>query len=419
MLKELQEQFAQALTVAENLRKKYDGKSANMTPDELQTWEKAMADADNLQKQIELAKKEDGLRQWSDQLEKGLAQVAEGGKVSEKDNRPVSLEEKAFSKFLLSGEKSLSSDEQKALSVGSDPDGGFFTMPMVLASRFIDLVRDQVFIRKWASVFPLNGAAQGLGANALDTDAEDFDWTSELGTGNEEDTIKIGRRVLKPNPVAKRLKISRTLLRLEQNGGIQFVLSRLAYKHGVTEEKAFLLGTGSNQPLGICVASAQGISTSRDKSTAAANVIAADDFWRTHGALKGEYRARARWLIHRNLETRIRILKDANNNYIWQPGGGFNGQMLVAGMPNTICGLPYDITEFMTDPSDTGNITTGTYVAALGDYSYYWIADQMSAMEVQRLEELYAESNQVGFIMRKETDAMPVREEAFARLKVS
>jgi hypothetical protein len=36
---------------------------------------------------------------------------------------------------------------------------------------------------------------------------------------------------------------------------------------------------------------------------------------------------------------------------------------------------------------------------------------------VQRLVELYAETNQVGFIGRAEVDGMPVLAEAFARLK--
>ena len=40
-------------------------------------------------------------------------------------------------------------------------------------------------------------------------------------------------------------------------------------------------------------------------------------------------------------------------------------------------------------------------------------------MELQRLAELYAETNQIGFIGRQEVDGMPVLEEAFARLKTA
>ena len=39
-------------------------------------------------------------------------------------------------------------------------------------------------------------------------------------------------------------------------------------------------------------------------------------------------------------------------------------------------------------------------------------------MMIQRLNELYARTNQVGFIGRLETDGMPVLGEAFARVKL-
>jgi HK97 family phage major capsid protein len=59
--------------------------------------------------------------------------------------------------------------------------------------------------------------------------------------------------------------------------------------------------------------------------------------------------------------------------------------------------------------------TAGLYVGMCGDFSFYWIADALD-VTVQRLVELYAETNQVGFIGRKETDGMPVLPEAFSRL---
>ena len=53
----------------------------------------------------------------------------------------------------------------------------------------------------------------------------------------------------------------------------------------------------------------------------------------------------------------------------------------------------------------------------LGDFSNYWIADSL-ALEMQRLVELYATTNQVALIGRMESDGMPVLEEAFVRVKL-
>jgi len=61
---------------------------------------------------------------------------------------------------------------------------------------------------------------------------------------------------------------------------------------------------------------------------------------------------------------------------------------------------------------------TGVYVGIVGDFSYYWVVDNLN-VQLQRLVELYAANNQTGFIMRQETDAMPVLGEAFARVKLA
>ena len=54
----------------------------------------------------------------------------------------------------------------------------------------------------------------------------------------------------------------------------------------------------------------------------------------------------------------------------------------------------------------------------LADFSHYWIADALT-LEFQLLNELYAETNQVGLIGRLESDGMPVLEEAFVRVTLA
>ena len=83
------------------------------------------------------------------------------------------------------------------------------------------------------------------------------------------------------------------------------------------------------------------------------------------------------------------------------------------GEADLVLGLPMTISEWA--PS---TFTTGEYVGILGDFKHCWVADALS-MQVQRLNELYAETNQVGFIARLETDGAPVLEEAFVRVKLA
>jgi HK97 family phage major capsid protein len=116
----------------------------------------------------------------------------------------------------------------------------------------------------------------------------------------------------------------------------------------------------------------------------------------------------------RTLIMAIRKLKDSQGGYLWQPGlGGYvaQGTALIQAIPETIIGTPFNVSELMPNTQ-----TTGLYVGIIGDFSKYWIADALD-MQIQRLVELYAGSNQTGFLFRKETDGMPVLEEAFVRMK--
>jgi HK97 family phage major capsid protein len=62
-------------------------------------------------------------------------------------------------------------------------------------------------------------------------------------------------------------------------------------------------------------------------------------------------------------------------------------------------------------------MTSGLYVGALGDWSHYWIADALD-LAIQRLDELYAETNQVGFIGRQAVDGQFTLPEAAVRVKL-
>ena len=62
--------------------------------------------------------------------------------------------------------------------------------------------------------------------------------------------------------------------------------------------------------------------------------------------------------------------------------------------------------------------TSALYVGIIGDFSNYWIADAID-LEIQRLVELYAETNQTGIIGRASADGAPVLEEAFVRVALA
>jgi len=296
--------------------------------------------------------------------------------------------------------------QYRTLQVGSDPEGGYLVRPEQFVARLIQAVDDQVHIRQVATVFQV-AEASSMGVPTLDTDPDDADWTSELLTGNEDTAMRFGKRSLKPNPLAKRIKLSRTLLRLAALPSEQIVIGRLAYKFGISQEKAFLTGDGADKPLGLFTASSDGVSTGRDVSEGNTTTsIQFDGLQEAKYSLKAQYWPRARWLFHRNAVKQVSKLKDGEGRYLWEPS-------VRAGQPDLILGHPLLVSEYVP-----ATFTTGLYVGMFADFAQYWIADSL-AMEMQRLVELYAETNQVGFIGRMETDGMPVLEEAFVRVKLA
>lgn len=312
----------------------------------------------------------------------------------------------AFNRYLRYGKNALSSKEYRALQGDLDTQGGFLVTPTQVAQSVIQELDDAVFVRRMATKFTVE-KAHSLGCPAIDDDFGDPEWTSEIRTGSEDSDLDFDRRDLYPHPAARRIKVSNKLLRASSLNPEQIVQQRMIYKMSTVHENGFLNGDGVNKPLGVFVADANGINTDRDSSNGNGTTnVSVDGLINAVGMLKATYRQGAEWIFHRDLETKIRKLKDGEGNYLWK--ASIDGTA-----PNTLLGFPVNLSEFAPN-----TFTTGKYVAVLGNFKFYYIVDALD-MQIQRLEELYAETNRTGFIIRTETDGMPVLSSAFVRVKLS
>lgn len=287
---------------------------------------------------------------------------------------------------------------------------GGFLVPEQLVRDLIKAIDDRVYMRQWSEVLQMR-QAETLGVPTLDSDPSDADWTSELATGSEDTAMAIGKRELHPHPLAKRLKVSKKLLRSSVLNVDRLVRDRLAYKFSVSQEKAFLQGHGAQQPLGVFTAATEGISTARDVTVGSTPDVTMNGWIDVKYALKEQYWPRSKWLLHRDVAKKTMKLRDevggaGTGTYLWQPS-------VQAGQPDRLLNIPVFMSEFAPN-----SFLANAYVAVLGDFkSGYWIVDALN-MELQVLTELYAEANQNGYIGRLETDGMPVLEEAFSRAQI-
>lgn len=400
---ELRQQRAKLINDARALLEVAEKEDRAMTQEEKNSWDAMMAQVDELADDIQRQERMEVLEK---ELETSAGRRVPADVPSQVYSRARQTDtdeyRKAFIGWMRDG---YVTPELRALQADSDIYGGYLVAPQQMVNELIKAVDNMVYIRQWATTYRVANA-DSLGAVSLDNDPADAAWTTELATGSEDSTMSFGKRALHPHPLAKRIKVSNTLLRKVPSVE-SLVNERLAYKFAVTLESAYMTGTGAQQPLGLFTASNDGISTSRDVSTGNSDTaIGADNLRECKYTLKMQYRPRARWLFHRDAVKGISKLKDGDGQYLWQPG-------LRAGDPDTLLNIPVFESEYAPN-----TFTSGLYVGLVGDFSFYWIADSLG-MTMQRLVELYAETNQVGMIGRMETDGMPVLQEAFVRVKLA
>lgn len=292
--------------------------------------------------------------------------------------------------------------EKRDISVGS---GGGALSPQEYVAEIIKSVEDESPLYGLVRKFPLT-EAKSLGAPYESADASDASWTAEVPASDisADATLAYSLRELSPNTLVKLIKISDKLVKVSALPIERIVREKITEKLIAAFENGITVGTGSGQPLGVFTASANGVPTSRDVTTAGA-ALTADDLIKTKMSLKPAYRRRARWVMSTTILTDCLLLKDKDDQYIWRPG-------LTEGEPDRLLGLP--VIESAYAPSVK---TSGSYIAVLGDFSYYWWA-YVEGLEVKNLYELFALKNQIGFKGIAYADGAPVLAEAFARIKV-
>jgi HK97 family phage major capsid protein len=282
----------------------------------------------------------------------------DGGKTGQ------SLHYKAFSNWMRRGEGKLTEDEHKAMSVGSDPDGGYL-VPVDSTGRIVARIFETSPIRSIASV---DTTTSDMVEGMNDNDEVSSGWTSETGTRSETDTPEIGKWKIAIHEQYAEPRITQKLL---DDAGIDvgaWLERKIADKLSRKENNAFCVGDGIGKPFGF----AGGYSTSATAdgsrtwgvlehvmSGASADFAASnpsDKLLDLVYALKSPLRTGARWVTSRSVLLKIRKFKESTTNaYIWQPG-------LMAGQPAMVLGYP------VTEAEDMPSLAANSLSLAFGNF---------------------------------------------------
>lgn len=293
-----------------------------------------------------------------------------------------------------------------AMQAENDFTGGLLVASEVMATGLLKKVDDYVFLRQLAYKLSV-GKAQSLGVLYLESDPTDPDFTPEIGATQFDDGITLSKRNLHPHMQTKGIKLSNTLVRNASMDIEQIVFDRFAQKWATNEENLFLNGTGVGQPLGIMTPSVDGIPSSRQVAINTTTTLDIDKMIDAYHNQKPQYLPRCVWSFSREILKRIRKAKaSGSGDYLWQPS-------IQLGVPDTILGRPYFVSEFHDSTFSAGHL-----VGFFGDLSFYYIADALD-FELVVLDQPYQVNNQIGYLMRRAFDAQPVMSEAFTILSVT
>lgn len=336
-----------------------------------------------------------------------------GGSTESGDTTPAIRHMEIFNRYVAGGRDAVTSEdiafvrslpEYRDMSAFGAEVSAILT-PQEFTTKLLENLKRKVIMRELATVITVNTLA-GFFAPTLDDDVGDAEWTAELARPNLTDEPKFGRRELRPHQLAKRMLLPITLLQSSTVPIESIMNERMSHKFARAEDNHFMNGNGSHQPLGLFAASDFGIPTTRDAVAGTTTALTFDGLMNAQDTVREEYWPNCKWLFNRAAVRSLRQIKDGNGHYVWQPS-------VLTGAPDVILDRPFVTSEYVP-----AVFTTGKYVGMYGDFSYYWIV-QFNLTYVQRLTELYAETNQIGLIGRRWIDGAPVLPEAFARLKLA
>lgn len=304
---------------------------------------------------------------------------------------------------------SLSSDERKAMSAGSDPDGGYL-LPNSTQGMMVTKLYEQSVMRQIADVQTISTEKiEGI----VDDDEADAGWVSELGTRSDSGTPQVRRWEIATHEMYAMPKVSQKLIDDAAVNVEAWLSGKVADKFARIEGTAFWSGTGVGQPRGLTsyttVATADGsrawgqFEHVLSGANGAFHTTQFDPLHDIQGAMKDHFLPNAQWVMRREVRTAARKLKESTTNrYLWEPG-------MQVGAPERLQGYPVRVDQYM--PA----LATGSLSLAFGDFRQaYTIVDRIG---IRTLRDPYTAKPYVVFYSTKRTGGGALNFEAVKFLK--
>ena len=358
------------------------------------TYEKMEADVVALGKEIERLERQAAIDRELDQPTASPLVSAPIARTPEQKAGRASVEYKKAFWNQMRGRSSY--EIRNALQVGELPEGGH-TVPDEFDKQLIEGLEDENIMRGLVHIIRTGSGEHKIPIVASHGTGS---WVEEEQQIPESDDA-FSQVTLTAHKFATMIRISRELLNDSAFDLAAYISHEFVRRAGAAEEQAILTGDGSHKPIGLLHDT---LGAQVGVTTASATAITADELIDMQHSLKSGYRRKAVWIMNDATISAIRKLKDGQGQYIWQPG-------IKEGAPDMLFNQRVLMSNYMP------LIATGNKVILYGDFSYYWLAER-EGRTLERLNELYAVTDQVGFKMTERLDGRLILPEAVKCLQM-
>ncbi len=291
---------------------------------------------------------------------------------------PVSVEHKsAFDSYIRGGEANgLKRLEEKALSAGSGPDGGYL-VPAELEREVLRRLSALSPIRALASVRVISG---GTYKKAFSVSGPATGWVGETAARPQTASpglaeLSFPAMELYAQPAATQTLLDDAVVDIDQ-----WIADEVEQTFAEQEGAAFVNGDGVSKPkgflasetvansawtwgkLGVVATGAAGAFPAANPSDGLVDLVY---------ALKAGYRQNAAFVMNRKTQSVIRKFKDSQGHYLWQPPAS-------AGAPATLLGFP------LVEAEDMPDIAANSLSVAFGDFRRGYLVVDRTGVRILR-----------------------------------
>lgn len=251
----------------------------------------------------------------------------------------------------------------KAMSVGSDPNGGYLVTPD-MSGAIVQKVFESTPWRRYCAVQTISTDSLEGGE---DRDEVSTGWVGETATRSETDTPEIGKWRIEVHEMYAEPRVTQKLIDDAAVNVESWLTGKISDKFARVQNDVFVNGNGVAKPRGFATyttaatgddsrtwGTLEHVATANNGDFPSSNP--ADALFDIIGKLKADYRNGSAFAMPRAVITKIRKFKgNTNYDYLWQPS-------IQEGQPSRLLGYPVIESENM--PA----LATGSLSLAFGNF---------------------------------------------------